>query len=439
MSNGQLRKIKMVRWLAKLKRSVGIPMSKESGQSLIIVVLAMTAILGMLALAIDGGIAFALHTRMQTAADTAALSAAREMALGNSTGAATNRANQLLAANGGDPTRSVVSVANGQIDVRSTTQFDTYFAGILGINQMDISARSAATWGSLVATAGVLPLAVPEAMWNPGTTVTLYDTDAGVGPGNWGWVNWGKRGNAKDNVIPPLSDVQIAIGAWVESEPGNNTSATQAVRDYWVGQTATLFMYDVTNGGTGRNLDYHVSGFAQFLVTEVKATGNPKYIRGEFINYVQLGGTIDPNVGTGNMGVALVAPPDDGGISVTSTPATSTPIPTSTQTPVPAATNTPVPAATNTPVPAATNTPVPAATNTSVAPTATKTSVPPTATNTVVPPTATKTPVPPTATKTPVPPTATKTPVPPTATSTPVPTLVCVKWHPVTGECKEWE
>lgn len=342
-------------------------LKQEQGQSLVILVLAMSAIFAMLALAIDGGMAFALHTRMQTAADAAALSGARELALGNGNSVAINRTNQILAANGGDAALSTVTISGGgQVNVTSRMLFDTFFAGIIGMDEINISARSAAVWGSVVATGSVLPMAVPESSWNPGSTVTLYDTDAGVGPGNWGWVNWGSRGNAKDNVVPPLSDVQISVGAWVESEPGNNTSATQAVRDHWVGQTATMFLYDVTNGETGRNMQYHVSGFAQFEITEVQATGNPKYIRGRFINYVQLGGIIDPDVEVGNSGVALVSPPDGGGggISVTSTPATNTPTPINTNTPTPMGTNTPTPVETNTPVPTFTNTPTPINTNT---------------------------------------------------------------------------
>lgn len=393
------------------RRRLGGSLKKDNGQSLIIVVLAMTAILSMLALTIDGGMAYALHSRMQTAADTAALSGARELALGHNSTAAINRANQILVANGGDLARSTVSVSGGgQVNVTATTLFDTIFGGIVGINQMNISASSAAAWGGITATGSVMPLAVPESWWSPGTVWPLYDSDAGIGPGNWGWVNWGSRGNAKNNVIPPLSDVQISIGDWVESEPGNNTSATQAVGDYWVGQTVTMFLYDITNGEPGRNMQYHVSGFAQFLITEVKATGNPKYILGEFVDYVQLGGVIDPSIQTGNLGVALVAPSDGGGggISVTSTPVTTTPAATATNTPVPST---------------ATNTPVPAVTNTNV----------PTATNTPVPPTATRTPVPPTATRTPTP-INTNTP-----TATPTHEPVCVKWHPVTGDCKEWE
>lgn len=337
----------MPRWISKRF------MTEETGQSLLVLVVSMTAIIALVALALDGGLVFAFHARMQTAADAAALSSARLLAMDISEQAAIAQANQILAANGADIGASTITITGGKtVNVTAVTPFDTYFAGMLGVNQVNVSASSAATFGSIVVTDSVLPLAVPEDWWSPGSAVTLYNSDAGVGPGNWGWVNWGSRGNAKDNVIPPLSDTQISIDQWIEAEPGANTSATQAVRDYWVGQTVTMFLYDTTNGETGRGMQYHVSGFAQFKITDVKATGNPKYIQGEFIDFVQLGGTIDPSGTFGNMGVALVGLSGGGGGSTpaTSAPATATPGSVATATPVPA-TVTPGGVSTATPVP----------------------------------------------------------------------------------------
>jgi len=57
----------------------------ESGQSVILVVMMMTGILGFGALAVDIGYFQSLRRKMQTAADAAALAAARELSSGNST------------------------------------------------------------------------------------------------------------------------------------------------------------------------------------------------------------------------------------------------------------------------------------------------------------------------------------------------------------------
>ena len=383
-------------------RRLGQLLSSERGQSLIVLVISMAAIIALMALAIDGGFVYANHSRMQTAADAAALSGARMLAMGESESTAIAQASAILVANGADLGESTIAISGGtQMNVTAVTPFDTFFAGMLGANQVDVAADASAVFGSIVSTGSVLPLAVPEEWWLPNTSVTLYDSDAGVGPGNWGWVNWGSRGNAKNNVVPPLSGAEISIGQWIESEPGNNTSATQAVRDYWVGQSVTMFLYDTTNGETGRGMEYRVSGFAQFEITEVKATGNPKYIVGQFVDYVQLGGTIDPTGSTGNMGVALVASSGGtgggGGAGGGGTASTSVP-PTAT-----------------TAAPTATSVPP---TATTAAPTAT--SVSPTATTAA--PTATS-----------VSPTATTEPEPP-----PTHELVCVEWQNK-NKCNKWE
>ena len=53
----------------------------EKGASLIILALGLVALLAMLALAVDGGYAFSMRRRMQIAADAAALSGARVLAI----------------------------------------------------------------------------------------------------------------------------------------------------------------------------------------------------------------------------------------------------------------------------------------------------------------------------------------------------------------------
>ena len=71
MGLGHRMNTKLTNRLAHLRYSMGGSWMKENGQSMVIVMLALTAIVGMVALAVDGGFAYALHTRMQTAADLA--------------------------------------------------------------------------------------------------------------------------------------------------------------------------------------------------------------------------------------------------------------------------------------------------------------------------------------------------------------------------------
>ena len=56
----------------------------ERGQTLVIIALFMVAVVGMAALVLDGGHAYAQRRRMQNAADAGALAGARELAGGGS-------------------------------------------------------------------------------------------------------------------------------------------------------------------------------------------------------------------------------------------------------------------------------------------------------------------------------------------------------------------
>lgn len=132
----------------------------ERGQALILIVLAIVGLIGLTALAIDGGNAFSDRRHAQSAADAAALAAALAKVHGqNWTGAALARA----ADNGytNDGARSTVTVTNPpgpdcdgntpnpvnlaadpndrieyyiQVVIRSNV--DTYFAPIVGVNQV---------------------------------------------------------------------------------------------------------------------------------------------------------------------------------------------------------------------------------------------------------------------------------------------------------------
>jgi hypothetical protein len=72
-------------WPGEMATKMKPRRSSESGQSLVLVALMMTGIMGFAALAIDVGYFQSLRRKMQTAADAAALAASRELSSGNST------------------------------------------------------------------------------------------------------------------------------------------------------------------------------------------------------------------------------------------------------------------------------------------------------------------------------------------------------------------
>jgi len=82
----------------------------EKGQALILIALAIVGLVGLTALAVDGGVAYSDRRQAQNAADAAALAAAREMARGGSTTSITDVALSLAAMNGYSGGKAFVSV-----------------------------------------------------------------------------------------------------------------------------------------------------------------------------------------------------------------------------------------------------------------------------------------------------------------------------------------
>jgi Flp pilus assembly protein TadG len=126
-------------------------MKSERGQALILIAFGIVAMLGLTALALDGGNAYADRRRAQNAADTAALTAALAK-IGNqdwNQAALVRASNNNYDNNGISNTVTVHNPpiegpyvcpapnCNDYIQVVITSTVDTWFAKILGINQMN--------------------------------------------------------------------------------------------------------------------------------------------------------------------------------------------------------------------------------------------------------------------------------------------------------------
>ena len=122
--------------------------SYEKGQALVIIVVALIGLLGMTALAVDGGYVYAQKRLVQNAADTAALGGALARIRGEDWVQLTYK---IAAANGykNDGINNVVKVYSpplsgvyagdlNYIQVQITSQTPTYFARILGIKQIPV-------------------------------------------------------------------------------------------------------------------------------------------------------------------------------------------------------------------------------------------------------------------------------------------------------------
>src|SRR5258708_39841495 len=108
----------------------------ERGQSAVFVALLLVAMVGMLALALDGGNAFFKRREAQNAADAGALAGAREWCITRNATSASNRALEYAVTRKG-AWRADVQVSNGLVPVSATIAMTTAFGSVRGISEVD--------------------------------------------------------------------------------------------------------------------------------------------------------------------------------------------------------------------------------------------------------------------------------------------------------------
>lgn len=117
--------------------------SPESGQSMVYITLSMVALLAFLALVLDGGFSYVQRRRMQNAADAGALAGAWEIAFdGSPPKTPEERAWEYAERNGADSAQ--VTVDGNTATVTATVTSPTFFASVIGMDSITVSASAAA-------------------------------------------------------------------------------------------------------------------------------------------------------------------------------------------------------------------------------------------------------------------------------------------------------
>jgi hypothetical protein len=137
--------------------------SFERGQGFVIAALMLMALIGILALTIDGGLTYLQRRQAQNAADAAALAGARVMCMGG--GNPVTVAREYANRNGIQDVNTNVQVlasTTGTVNsviVTTTIPYDTFFAGIIGIQDAEVGATAEAACYLPCSSGGVLPIA----------------------------------------------------------------------------------------------------------------------------------------------------------------------------------------------------------------------------------------------------------------------------------------
>jgi putative Flp pilus-assembly TadE/G-like protein len=270
----------------------------DSGQTAVLTVLFLVALLGAVALVLDVGSWFREQRDTQSAADAAALAGAQ--ALPESPFEAEVLAAEYLGENGGgtpEVTFSSTRSVNDTISVTVTRQAPGVFAKIFGIDSVEVHGKAAARAGAPDRARWAAPIGVdikhPKLQCNPVPCFnepTRLDLEK-VGPGAFRLLNIdGSRGGTG----PPTLAEWINRGfdglmplGWYFSDPGAkfNSSHVKDAMGAQIGDELLFPVYDQTKGN-GANFEYHVIGWVGFVVTAFQGKGNKGTVDGYFVRVI---------------------------------------------------------------------------------------------------------------------------------------------------------
>jgi len=136
----------------------------ESGQTLVVVTLALIALIGFLALAIDVGVLYSWRRNLQNAADAGALAGAGEICRGNP-GSAISVAEAYAIENRADAATAVIEGDSSNIvRVTATSDVSLFFARALGMAESGVTAEAAAVCGGVTRAGHIWPIALHDSL-----------------------------------------------------------------------------------------------------------------------------------------------------------------------------------------------------------------------------------------------------------------------------------
>jgi hypothetical protein len=145
---------------------VRVRLRDDSGATGVIVAILILVLVGMLALAVDGGILWAKYRGIRTANDAAALAAAYSCATGEGLAGAETAANDIAAANVSDAASTQAGtypqgcvVEGGQVTVYFGGEQTLMFGPAIGVSSpRPVAAQATALWGGAGGASNVAPL-----------------------------------------------------------------------------------------------------------------------------------------------------------------------------------------------------------------------------------------------------------------------------------------
>lgn len=283
----------------------------DGAVAVLVALLVPVVLLGFGALVLDFGALYAEKRQLQNGADAGALAAAREYAAAGPGGCIDGAKLVLVDAygdqNANDPSGSNVDSTEcpAPNEVRVTTSSNSaegafiapFLAQVLGAGPTTVRSVASAAWGSPSGLTSALPLTISSCEFDFFTggvasptfappppyppypagfekVIQFHGQDgpspcptSGSGadlPGGFGWLDTGEDCSATTDANGFVED---STGV-----PPPNSCEPEYLRSL-LGKVINIPIYDDTNGLSGANGEYHIAGFAAFVLTGYYFTG----------------------------------------------------------------------------------------------------------------------------------------------------------------------
>jgi hypothetical protein len=289
----------------------------ERGAVGVIVALAMVALCGFAAIALDLGALYVERGQLQNGADAAALALAQDCADGSCTGT-TATAQQFANANANDDAANVITPIIGSNSVTVTTStregdgagaLALSFAPILGIESETVAATAVASWGAPKTGPAALAMTFAPCVFklngaiqvismhgdSGGTACSSTSPSGKVLPGGFGWLK-DSAGTCQATVTAGTNAI-VSGSTGVSLPPGCEQLLTSMADDVVMlpvysdlGGTGSSAYFEIRGWAAFKLLGWNFPGFSHDNQTYAGAhcKGSCKGIIGKFISFVSL-------------------------------------------------------------------------------------------------------------------------------------------------------
>ena len=281
-------------------------LKKENGNSLVILSAAMVVLFSAAALVVDLGLGFFEKTRLQNAADAAALAGAQDLSV--DTDKAVQTARWYISKNGYDPDSADIQISEDGSSIRVTLEkkINYTFARIIGFTEQVATVHSEAVSASVTGMTGVRPLVIEDIPFVFGNEYVLKEGAGDGYSGNYGAIALGGTGarTYEENLRYGYGGM-LYVGDVVSTEPGNMSNVTRrAVNDLIAACNHSpsctylnfnrdcprvIFIPVVDSLQVNGRDEATVVGFASFFLEGTRNSGGHTEVIGRFVRTVASG------------------------------------------------------------------------------------------------------------------------------------------------------